>query len=86
MTNLNDVLNAVMSIQLPFAIIPALCFSSSRIVMGEFRSIPLPFFNEIPLLNGWCHEIWKSLVKTYGTRLILGLYCTIQYLTAHTYT
>ncbi len=37
MTNLNDVLNAVMSIQLPFAIIPALCFSSSRLVMGDFR-------------------------------------------------
>jgi len=38
MTDLNDILNAVMSIQLPFAIIPALCFSSSRVVMGDFKN------------------------------------------------
>ena len=38
LTGLNDILNAVMSIQLPFAILPALCFSSSRVIMGEFRS------------------------------------------------
>jgi len=38
LTSLNDILNAVMSIQLPFAILPALCFSSSRTIMGEFRN------------------------------------------------
>jgi len=38
LTGLNDILNAVMSIQLPFAILPALCFSSSRVIMGEFRN------------------------------------------------
>jgi len=37
-TSLNDILNTVMSIQLPFAIIPTLCFSSSRLVMGEFKN------------------------------------------------
>ena len=37
LTGLNDILNAVMSIQLPFAIIPALCFTSSRVVMGDFK-------------------------------------------------
>ena len=30
LTGMNDVLNAVMSIQLPFAVIPALTFTSNR--------------------------------------------------------
>ena len=37
MTGLNDILNAVMSIQLPFAILPTLAFTSSRIVMADFK-------------------------------------------------
>ena len=37
LTGLNDILNTVMSIQLPFAIIPCLCFTSSRVHMGDFR-------------------------------------------------
>jgi len=38
LTGLNDILNTVMSIQLPFAIIPCLCFTSSRLVMGQFKN------------------------------------------------
>jgi len=38
MTGLNDILNAVMSIQLPFAILPTLAFTSSRIVMADFKN------------------------------------------------
>lgn len=34
-TKMNDYLNAVMSLQLPFATIPTIAFSSSRIIMGE---------------------------------------------------
>lgn len=41
LTGLNDILNTVMSIQLPFAIIPCLCFTSSRVHMGEFRNGPI---------------------------------------------
>lgn len=43
-TFLNDLLNTVMSIQLPFAIIPALCFTSSSFIMGEFAN---GLFNKI---------------------------------------
>eukprot|EP00092_Neocalanus_flemingeri_P006637 GFUD01007160.1.p1 GENE.GFUD01007160.1~~GFUD01007160.1.p1 ORF type:complete len:556 (+),score=105.63 GFUD01007160.1:38-1705(+) len=37
-TTLNDYLNAVMFIMLPFAVVPCLAFSSSRLVMKEFKS------------------------------------------------
>ena len=43
-TFLNDFLNTVMSIMLPFAIMPTLCFTSSPFVMGEFAN---GFFNKI---------------------------------------
>ena len=38
LTGMNDFLNALMSIQLPFAVIPTLTFTSSRFVMGEFAN------------------------------------------------
>ena len=43
-TFLNDFLNMVMSIMLPFAIMPTTCFTSSPFVMGEFAN---GFFNKI---------------------------------------
>jgi len=43
-TTLNDILNVVMSIQLPFAILPTLCFTSSKFIMGEFSN---GIFNKI---------------------------------------
>lgn len=36
LTGLNDYLNAVMSLQLPFALIPTLTFTSSSKIMGQF--------------------------------------------------
>ncbi|XP_037922019.1 protein Malvolio isoform X1 [Hermetia illucens] len=36
MSGMNDILNAVMSLQLPFAAIPTIAFSSSYNIMGEF--------------------------------------------------
>lgn len=36
LTTLNDFLNAVMSLQLPFAIIPMVAFTSNPKIMGEF--------------------------------------------------
>jgi len=36
LTNMNDILNAVMSLQLPFAAIPTIAFTSSAAIMGEF--------------------------------------------------
>lgn len=36
LTNMNDMLNAVMSLQLPFATIPTIAFTSNRKIMGDF--------------------------------------------------
>jgi Mn2+/Fe2+ NRAMP family transporter len=36
MSGMNDTLNAVMSLQLPFAILPTIALTSCPLVMGEF--------------------------------------------------
>lgn len=36
LTSLNDYLNAVMSVQLPFALIPTIAFTSNPKIMGQF--------------------------------------------------
>lgn len=36
LSGMNDILNAVMSLQLPFAVIPVVAFTSNRHIMGEF--------------------------------------------------
>ncbi|XP_037075131.1 natural resistance-associated macrophage protein 2-like isoform X2 [Pollicipes pollicipes] len=41
LTGMNDLLNALMSLQLPFALLPTLTFTSSEQVMGEFRNGPV---------------------------------------------
>ncbi|VDL55582.1 unnamed protein product [Hymenolepis diminuta] len=41
LTDMNDLLNVLMSVQLPFAVIPLLTFTNSRAIMG-------PFVNSIP--------------------------------------
>lgn len=38
LTGMNDFLNVLMSVQLPFAVIPLLTFTSSRSVMAEFKN------------------------------------------------
>lgn len=38
LTGMNDLLNALMSLQLPFALIPTLIFTSSKNVMGDFQN------------------------------------------------
>ncbi|KAG0725104.1 Protein Malvolio [Chionoecetes opilio] len=38
LTGMNDLLNAVMSLQLPFALIPTLTFTSAHKVMGDFKN------------------------------------------------
>ena len=43
-TKMNDYLNAVMALQLPFATIPTIAFSSSKIIMGEFAN---GFWNKV---------------------------------------
>lgn len=38
LTGLNDVLNAIMTLQLPFAVIPTIAFTSNILVMREFAN------------------------------------------------
>ncbi|XP_076292865.1 solute carrier family member malvolio isoform X1 [Lasioglossum baleicum] len=38
LTNMNDILNAIMTLQLPFATLPTIAFTSSSQIMGEFRN------------------------------------------------
>lgn len=38
LTFLNDILNAVMSLQLPFAVLPTLAFTSNRKILGSFTN------------------------------------------------
>lgn len=38
LTSMNDLLNVLMSLQLPFALIPILTFTSSKHIMHEFRN------------------------------------------------
>lgn len=38
LTGMNDILNAVMSLQLPFATLPTIAFTSSVHIMGEFKN------------------------------------------------
>lgn len=38
LTGMNDILNAVMTLQLPFAIIPTIAFTSNVTIMGEFAN------------------------------------------------
>ncbi|XP_027197926.2 protein Malvolio-like [Dermatophagoides pteronyssinus] len=44
LTGMNDYLNALMVIQLPFAVLPTLTFSSSTLVMGKFVNNFFNFF------------------------------------------
>lgn len=47
---MNDYLNALMSLQLPFALLPTLTFTSSHKVMGDFR-------------NGWLNKLVASILS-----------------------
>jgi len=38
LSGMNDILNAIMSLQLPFATLPTIAFTSSAQIMGEFRN------------------------------------------------
>ena len=38
LTGMNDTLNIVMSLQLPFAVLPVLTFTCSSVIMKEFRN------------------------------------------------
>ncbi|XP_065167478.1 protein Malvolio-like isoform X3 [Atheta coriaria] len=50
LTGMNDILNAIMSLQLPFATIPTIAFTSNPQIMGEF-------------VNGWLNKVIATLLS-----------------------
>ncbi|XP_064455340.1 natural resistance-associated macrophage protein 2-like isoform X2 [Ornithodoros turicata] len=64
LSTMNDLMNVLMSLQLPFALIPTLTFTTSKRVMGDFR-------------NGMFNKIFMSLVSL-GI-VIVNLYFVADY-------
>lgn len=59
LTGMNDTLNAVMSLQLPFAVIPTIAFTSSVLIMGKFANGMLyKIFAPILLIGLMCLDIY----------------------------
>jgi len=67
-TFLNDFLNVVMSIQLPFAIIPTLCFTSTSFIMGQFSN---GIFNKI------------MVVALSVTVIAINVWSVVDYINIH---
>lgn len=68
LTGMNDTLNALMSLMLPFALLPTLIFSSSERVMGEFR-------------NGVANKIVVSLLSIVV--ITINLYFVVSFVENH---
>lgn len=68
LSGMNDLLNALMSLQLPFALIPTLTFTSSKKVMGEFS-------------NGFVNKLVTSVLSV--TIIAINLYFVFNYMNAN---
>ncbi|KPM06396.1 Malvolio/Nramp-like protein [Sarcoptes scabiei] len=68
LTTMNDLLNALMSLQLPFALFPVLTFTSSRKVMGDF-------------VNGPWTKLLASLLSVIV--IVINLYFVYDYTSKH---
>ena len=68
-TMLNDFFNIVMAIQLPFAIIPALCFSSSSFIMGQFANSTVSKIC-VFILSATCLVLNWQGIYTYVTDIV----------------
>lgn len=60
LNGMNDLLNVVMSLQLPFALIPTIAFTSSAVIMGDF-------------VNGICNTIVSFIVFILITTINVAL-------------
>ncbi|XP_064455335.1 natural resistance-associated macrophage protein 2-like [Ornithodoros turicata] len=65
LSTMNDLMNVLMSLQLPFALIPMLTFTASKRVMGDFK-------------NGMFNKIFMGLVSL--SVVIINLYFVTDYL------
>ncbi|XP_054165879.1 natural resistance-associated macrophage protein 2-like isoform X2 [Oppia nitens] len=68
LSEMNDLLNALMSLQLPFALLPALTFTSSPKVMGEF-------------VNGFINKVLASVLSVVV--ISVNLYFVFNYVSEH---
>lgn len=98
LTGMNDILNAVMTLQLPFAVIPTICFTSSVAIMGEFVNgiatkivsillaivvITINITFVVSQVNEYELEwTWLSLVSEY-INVIFVLFCCISFVLLH---
>ncbi|KAK3914931.1 Protein Malvolio [Frankliniella fusca] len=95
MNNMNDYLNSIMSLQLPFALIPTIAFTSSKAIMGDFVNstfttiaslllaavvIGINMYYVIDLVSNWTVD-WA----VYATVAIFGAFylCLCMYLFLH---
>ncbi|XP_056643599.1 protein Malvolio-like isoform X1 [Diorhabda sublineata] len=95
LTSLNDYLNAVMSLQLPFALIPTIAFTSNKKLMGEFVNGAilniLSIFLAIIVISINIFFVTDKLqeldLPLYGTTLIcllaVGYFILIIYISLH---
>jgi len=68
LTGMNDYLNALMSLQLPFALLPTLTFTSSHYVMGDFT-------------NGITNKIIASILSLVV--VVINIYFVVQLVVAN---
>lgn len=90
LTGMNDILNTVMTLQLPFAVIPTITFTSSVAIMGQFASgiinkliamalffvvIGINILFAVDRVNTWQLEWkWISVISKY----IFGIFVPVQ--------
>uniref|UniRef100_A0A1B6EAN8 Uncharacterized protein n=2 Tax=Clastoptera arizonana TaxID=38151 RepID=A0A1B6EAN8_9HEMI len=83
LSSMNDILNALMSLQLPFAVIPTIAFTSNKEIMGEFANGMLSKLS----MTGLCAGIiginiyfvvdlaLNKLGHSWAWLMLLGSYC-----------
>ncbi|XP_069703805.1 protein Malvolio [Periplaneta americana] len=82
LTGMNDVLNAVMSVQLPFATIPTIAFTSNSQIMGEFvnglgnRVVSIALSALVIAINIFfvTHSVIYEMPPHWALYLFIGLY------------
>ncbi|KAH8849677.1 Natural resistance-associated macrophage protein 2 [Schistosoma japonicum] len=73
LTGMNDFLNVLMSVQLPFAVIPLLTFTSSRLIMAEFKNSLVVIKARLP--HNWAVYIGMGLLFACYLGFVFYLIC-----------
>uniref|UniRef100_A0A8D8W1B5 Protein Malvolio n=1 Tax=Cacopsylla melanoneura TaxID=428564 RepID=A0A8D8W1B5_9HEMI len=97
LTSMNDILNAVMSLQLPFAVLPTIAFTSNPSIMGDFTnskgtkvvtlclSAVIIYINSMFFFQLLTHDSYALSWAVVGLLLIYGVLYIIMvvYLVLH---